>query len=224
MQSLRDVCLVIYDLDGVLIDSTKAILQSFHASISEAGITPPPDEEIKKLIGYPLTEIYNMILPPERKHEVKDFKQAFRRVFSDVCTRDTVLLQGVKETLIQLNSRGYIQCVATNKHSELAVKILKHLGVMKFFSKVIGATDVPNPKPAPDMINKLVHEYAQESGKTVFIDDTTTGLQAGIRAGTITVGITTGYESRQSLEQFRPDYLIDNLTEIEKLLLTNHSE
>lgn len=67
---------------------------------------------------------------------------------------------------------------------------------MKYFSKVIGATDVPNPKPAPDMINKLIREYAQEPRRTVIIDDTMIGLQAGRLAGTITVGITTGYEDR----------------------------
>lgn len=122
MQFPKDVSLIIYDLDGVLIDSTKAILQSFHASINETGIIPPSDSELKKLIGYPLTEIYNMILLPERKHEVEEFKKAFRRIFSDICTLETVLLQEVKETLNEFNYRGYIQCVATNKHSGLALR------------------------------------------------------------------------------------------------------
>jgi len=224
MQPPRDIILIIYDLDGVLIDSTEAIIHAFHSSISKTGITPPPDEELKKLIGYPLKEIYKMILPPDRKHEVEDFKQALRRTFSEVCTLETVLLQGVKETLSELNKLGFIQCVATNKHSELAVKILRHLGVMKYFSRVIGANDVPNPKPAPDMINKLVSEYSQDPARTVFIDDTTIGLQAGRDAGTITVGITTGYEDRESLEQFKPDILIDCMAELGKLLLTSTSE
>ena len=224
MQPLRDISLIIYDLDGVLIDSTEAIIHSFHTSISEADINPPPDEELKKLIGYPLREIYRMILPPERKHEVEEFKEAFRRTFSEVCTQETTLLHGVKETLTELNDRGYIQCVATNKHSELAVMILRHLGVMKNFSRIIGANDVPNPKPAPDMINKLVQEYSQDTTRTVFIDDTTIGLQAGRDAGTITIGITTGYEDGESLEQFNPDILIDSMVELGKLLLTSTSE
>ena len=218
MQARQGVSLVIYDLDGVLIDSSTAIVESFSRTMSEAGLSPQPEERIKEFIGYSLNDIFRTILPEEQHHRVDEMKRLFRGHFSELCLQGTYLLDGVAETLQVLQERGLIQCLATNKHSELARKILEHLGVTDYFSMIVGASDVPNPKPEPDMIKLILREYAVEPRGAVFVDDTALGLTAGKRAGTITVGITTGYDDTSSFESISPDHIIECISELVTLL------
>jgi phosphoglycolate phosphatase len=83
---------------------------------------------------------------------------------------------------------------------------------------IVGATDVTHPKPEPDMITLILTELSVEPCKAVFVDDTSTGLTAIKRAGTITVGITTGFEGVESIRTVNPDYVIGGLGELVTLI------
>jgi len=218
MRKIENVDLIIYDLDGVLINSNNAILESFRRTINEGGLNPQPEEKIRGLIGYSLNDIFKILLPKDQHYRIDKIKKTFREHFSELCLDGTFLLDDVVETLRTISERGLIQCIATNKHSELARKILGHLGVLNYFSMIIGATDVANPKPEPDMIIHLLSKYSVEPNRAVFIDDTSLGLNAGKKAGTITVGITTGIDSVSTINQVGPDYIIGRLSELIPLL------
>jgi HAD superfamily hydrolase (TIGR01509 family) len=136
----------------------------------------------------------------------------------------TRLLPDVEETLRRLKERGYMQSVATNKTSSEAKRILELLGVDDVFDFVVGFLDVANAKPAPDMILYTLDRLGVEKGHAVFVDDTAFGLKAGVEAGVNTVGITTGMHSREQLMMVNPDYIVDSMHELKRLISNDESK
>jgi HAD superfamily hydrolase (TIGR01509 family) len=214
---LKDVELVIYDLDGVLIDSSKGILKAFELTLREVG-TKIKQEEIRKRIGVGLIEILKEFLPNASHKDVWRIRDRYVYHFQSLGPEYIQLLSGVTETLRSLKEKGFKQAVATNKTNSEATRILRTLDILQYFDFVIGFMDVSNPKPSPDMILRTLEEFHIAKEKTVFIDDTTFGLTAGISAEVYTVGITTGTHDKETIASVNPNFIIESLPEIINLL------
>jgi phosphoglycolate phosphatase len=214
---LEGVELVIYDLDGVLIDATEAILNSFRLTFKEIDAPLDPDAVVSR-IGYSLIEILRELLPPEHQDKVWSLRDRYIVHFQEQDAGCTRLLPGVAGTLEELKGRGFRQSLATNKTTSEADRILTQLGVRGLLDLVVGFMDVPNPKPAPDMINLTLERLGVERSRAVFVDDTTVGLTAGIEAGVRTIGITTGTHTRDQLYTVSPDTIIDSISQLTQIL------
>jgi pyrophosphatase PpaX len=214
---VENVQLIIYDLDGVLIDSNEAILESFKLTLEEIGLRFDPNEIMKRL-GWDLIYILKEILPDEHRGKEWELRDRYIHHFQKLDIKHTFLLPGVKETLTYFNSNGYRQSVATNKTGFEAERILIELGVKDQMDLIVGFLDVPNPKPAPDMILYTLDKLGIKKENTILIDDTTVGLTAGIRAGINTIGITTGVHDRTTLRSVGPLHIIDEITQLTSLL------
>ena len=212
----KDIKLVIYDLDGVLIDSSEGIRKTFERSLKELG-ADYHGTDIKEMIGLPLEDIYFEVFQKD-EDMVKRGAEIFRREYATLSLENTVVIEGVTDALESIREAGFMQSVATNKASYLATKLLSHLGIAEYFEIIIGALDVPRPKPAPDMINLTLENLSVGKYEAVFVDDTVTGLSAGVEAGVRTVGITTGPHSREMLEIVDPDIIIGNLSELVSII------
>jgi phosphoglycolate phosphatase-like HAD superfamily hydrolase len=145
---IAGIRLIIYDLDGVLVDTSDAICLSFNAALQDTGEAPCRDEEIRGMIGVPLDEMYRRVLPRERWGLVEG---CFKR-YREVSLEHTLILDGLEATLTHFEEEGLQQALATNKSKPEAERILAHLGIDGYFDLLVGYDDVPNPKPSPDMI------------------------------------------------------------------------
>jgi HAD superfamily hydrolase (TIGR01509 family) len=219
---IEGVSLIIYDLDGVLIDSTKAIVEAFELTLKEIGVEYQEDK-LMPLMGHGLIHILEEVLPEEHRGKEWELRERYIHHFKNSDARLTKLLPNVEEVLRYLKEKGYRQSVATNKTSSEAKRILSSLGVYDIFDLIVGFLDVPNAKPAPDMILYGLKELNEKIDHTIFVDDTTFGLKAGIEAGVITVGITTGHHTREQLMEVQPDYIVDSILEL-RMLLNNLCE
>jgi HAD superfamily hydrolase (TIGR01509 family) len=213
---LLDVELIIYDLDGVLIDSTEAIVEAFEHTLNEIGVEYEEDR-LMPLMGHGLIHILEEVLPEEHRGKEWELRERYIHYFQSSDTRLTRLLPDVEETLMSLK-KSYMQSVATNKTSSEAKRILEHLGVYDVFDLIVGFLDVPNAKPAPDMILYTLERLGVEKKHAVFVDDTAFGLKAGVEAGVNTVGITTGMHTRKQLMEVHPDHVVDSMHELKRLL------
>ena len=220
---LQGVQLIIYDLDGVLIDSTEAIVEAFEHTLREIGVEYE-EEKLMPLMGHGLIHILEKVLPEEHRGKDWELRERYIHHFQNSDTRLTKLLPDVEKTLRLLKERGYRQSVATNKTSSEAKRILELLGVDDVFDLVVGFLDVPNAKPAPDMILYTLEKLGVEKKLAVFVDDTAFGLKAGVEAGVNTVGILTGYHSREQLMEIHPDYIVDSMHGFKRLLLNDESK
>jgi len=215
---LHGIHLIIYDLDGTLIDSTTAIVETFNRVIVEQGEPASPNEAIEEMIGLPLTEMFRRILPPPKHFRVQACWDRFIEIYADVGPKKTQILPSVPETLAYFKEAGYMQSIATTKRSDVASRLLSKLGLLHYFNLVLGINDVAHAKPAPDIIELTLERLNMEPREALLIEDTTIGLEAGVRAGVHTVGVTTGTHDRERLLILRPDYIIDRLNELIKLI------
>ncbi len=175
---LARVKLIIYDLDGVLIDSEKGILETFKAVLEKLKLVYD-EEKLRNLFGYSLPDILKKILPKNKEHLIAKASQLYRQKYVPIALKETVLLEGVVETLSYIKSLNIIQSIATNKSAPEAKQILKHLGILDYFDLLVGFFDVKNPKPAPDMINLILEELQVKPKDAVLIEDTLVGMMAG---------------------------------------------
>jgi HAD superfamily hydrolase (TIGR01509 family) len=215
---LCGIRLVIYDLDGTLIDSKEAIVESFNRVVEELGEEACPAESIGEMIGLPLTEMFQRVLPEKKHDRIQACWDRFIVIYADVGPRKTRILPGVEETLKHFKDGVYLQSIATTKRGDVASHLLSDLGLRDYFDLVLGINDVAAPKPAPDIINLTLKRLDVKPKESVLVEDTTIGLEAGKKAGVHTIGVTTGTHDRMKLATLNPNYIVDGLQELTHIL------
>ena len=212
--------LIIYDLDGVLINSDKAILESFKRTMAELG-EPFKPNMIKDRIGHNLYQIFRDTMSHEYYDRVEELRQIYIKHFQSLEIACITLLPDVHETLTKLSDRGFLQSVATNKAVSEAERILSNLGVDDHFDLIAGFMTVDKPKPEPDMIHYILEKLEVNPIQAVFVDDTNVGLTAGIRAGVNTIGITTGNNTLDEIKSVNPDMIINRISMLPEIIVKN---
>ncbi len=187
---------ILFDLDGTLIDSTEAILDGFKAAFLALDMQTSPDS-VKELIGYPLDVMFARLGVEEQKIDfaIQVYKESYRKIFRS----KTSLLTHAKEAIQKAYLSAHLG-VVTTKTGIYSKELLDELSVGKYFCVVIGREDVKNPKPHPEPIFKAM-EYFKEfkPGAFFMIGDTTMDIQASISAGITPVGVSSGYQSEDRL-------------------------
>lgn len=215
---LHNIRLIIYDLDGTLIDSSEAIVETFNQVVVEQGESACPKVMIQEMIGLPLTEMFRKVLPICRYSEIQGCWDRFIEIYADIGPRKTRILPDVSKTLTHFKDIGYMQSIATTKRSDVAKSLLEKLDLLHYFDLVLGINDVASPKPAPDIIDLTLKLLEVEPCEAIFVEDTTIGLEAGKRSGVYTIGVTTGTHDRAKLLTLHPDFIVDSLLELTFLI------
>lgn len=162
---------VMFDLDGTLIDSAPSILACFDQVFGDAGIKPllPLNGSI---IGPPLKETLALLAGTREPGAIDELAKAFKRIYDTDGYRRTVVYDGVGEVLSALHSRGVAMAVVTNKRKVPTIKILEHLGWQAYFSHV--ETSDSGAPPHPDkgaMIAALVAGMGLDRTRAVYVGD-----------------------------------------------------
>jgi len=215
--SLR-IRLVIFDLDGTLIDSGKDITESVNTLRKIMGQPPLTQKSVIAGIGQGVQHLLSKTVPPKILRTHPGAAEDFRRIYLDRSTRFTRLFPGGRRMLTALHRRGIRLAVASNKPSVLSGKILRNLGIRRLFSSVICGDRVRHPKPHPESINKLMKRYRVSPRETLLVGDSKFDMEAGQRAGTLLAATTFGFGTRKELARYKPDYWIRNLSKLIKLV------
>jgi len=216
---LRDIELIIYDLDGVLIDSSEAICMTFNRVLNEFGEEDCPKGGIRGMIGEPLRDMYRRILPEEKHNQIERCVDRYIEIFKETAVEHTYLLDGVEDTVSFFKARGLKQSVATTKTSEETAIILKGLNVRQYFDLLLGSGDVTNLKPDPEILHLTLRKLGCKRENAAFVGDTTTDIEAGRNAGVYTIAVTTGTHARKRLAGLNPDYIVDNIRRLRNIVI-----
>jgi phosphoglycolate phosphatase len=131
--------LVLFDLDGTLVDSAPGIWASVRHATARLGLPEPTGEQLRAMVGPPLQEGFGLVLglPPE---EVPRAVAAYRAHYSAGALLDVTVHAGIPELLAELRSGGAVLAVATSKPEVFAARVLAHVGLLDAFTGVHGAT------------------------------------------------------------------------------------
>lgn len=191
--------IILFDLDGTLIDSTEAILESFTKAYAACGGEVPKDESIKPLIGLPLEIMFVKLGVAET--EAMNYVQAYKEHYRTIHTQKTLLLPHVEEALeiARVCARLGVVTTKTGKYSR---ELLEHFGIMHYFDVLIGSEDVENLKPHPEPIFKALDALAHSYGTVSYmIGDTISDIQAAQEADIASIAVLSGYGNEDELEE-----------------------
>ncbi len=188
---------ILFDLDGTLIDSTEAILESFHNSFDVHRHPHPEDEAIKALIGYPLDVMYRELgIEQER---VWDFVTTYKEHYRIISTEKTVLLPYAREAVEEAAKFARLGIVTT-KTGQYSRVLMEYFELMHHFEVLIGREDVENPKPHAEPIEKAVERMGVAKEMCWIIGDTRLDIGSANNAGIKSVGVLSGYDNVEQLK------------------------
>ncbi len=191
--------IILFDLDGTLIDSTEAILDSFKSSYTRFGEKVPKDKDILPQIGYPLYDMFvNLGVDKDIANE---YVVAYKERYREVHTKKTKLLDGAKEAVELAYNAKVTLGVVTTKTGKYSIELLEHFGLMRYFSTLVGSEDVKKYKPDPEPIYLALSRLSvANSSKIYMIGDTCMDMLASKNAGIIGVGVEFKYTTLEELK------------------------
>ena len=175
--------IVIFDMDGTLLDSKKDITISInHIRKVHHSLEPLSEEEVVDAINMDVRNLPKLFYNTEFYHE-KD-RDVFELHYANQCTKNVYLYDGIYETLKELYLRGVRLSVATNAPTPFVLMMLKKLNVDSLFDVIIGADKVKAAKPNPEMLEKILTHYNfdKEKDSAWMIGDNSKDMQSAKNA------------------------------------------
>ena len=209
--------IILFDLDGTLIDSTDAIVSTFYHSFKELNFDFKGNEEnIKSLIGYPLDIMYKELGVPEDK--AWDFVDAYKNRYRVISKEKTTLLENAFEA-VKLASQFARISVVTTKTRMYTMPLLEHFDIAQFFEIVTGRENVQNPKPHPEPILITLEQmnYDKNIDSVWMIGDTKLDLIAANEANVNSIGVLCGYGNEKELREYTDFVELNALSAIQYL-------
>jgi len=189
---------ILFDLDGTVIDSTEAILDGFRVAFEHFGGEVPSDEAIKNEIGHTLEDMFLTLGVVRDK--VAEHVHTYKMHYRIISCEKTVLIDGAKEAIEEASQFATLG-VVTTKTGEYSRILLEHMGLMHYFSVLIGREDVENPKPHKEPILKALAKLEHDRSKTWMIGDTCMDIESAKNAKVQAVAVTSGYATLEMLQK-----------------------
>jgi phosphoglycolate phosphatase len=206
--------LLIFDLDGTLIDSKLDLAHSVNATRLHMGMKDLPHERIFSFVGNGAPTLIRRSLEPGASEEQIEQALAFFLAYYREHMLDyTTLYPGVTETLDALLASGKSMAVLTNKPVRISKAIIDGLGLSKHFFQIYGGNSFDQKKPHPIGIETLMSEAGVAAASAMMIGDSSVDVQTARNAGIKACGVTYGFQP-ETLAAEPPDFLIDRFEDL----------
>ncbi|MFI6640499.1 HAD family hydrolase [Streptomyces sp. NPDC050504] len=200
--------LVIFDLDGTLIDSRQVMTSSFRLAYAQTvGPGEAPVEEFLKRLGQPFPTILEELGLPGEMYEVF-------RALSSARVADVVTIPKAIEVCRQLRAMGVDSALITGKDRRRTEEILAHLSIGELFSGLVAGDDDLPGKPAPDGVVALCELHGLDPADSVVVGDSWVDIASGAAAGARTVAVGWGMGTKVELHEAEPDAYIEHPSEL----------
>lgn len=208
--------LVVFDLDGTLMSSHETIYKATVHTLNELNISGEiPHEKFCSRIGLHFEDIFE-----EFGIVVNDFEKfigIYKSVYFDFI-QSSEIYPGVKETLQALKSKKIKTALLTTKAQDQADIITKHFNLTEQLDYIMGRRTGLAHKPSPEPLLKICSDLNVNPSHTMIVGDSEMDIQCGKNANAKTCGVTYGYRSKEHLVNEFPDFIVDNIIELNTIL------
>ena len=206
--------LLIFDLDGTLIDSKLDLANSVNAMLGHMGMPVLTNETVYSYVGNGAPVLVRKALGPSASDaDVSYALDYFLSYYREHMLDYTHLYPGVREALERMREQGAAMAVLTNKPVRFSQAIVDGLGVADFFFQVYGGNSFETKKPEPTGARKLVEESGQPPESAWMVGDSAVDIRTARNAGIGAVGVSYGFQPEGFLE-CPPDLVVDDLREL----------
>lgn len=211
--------LIVWDWDGTLANSTGMITEAFVSAAVQVGLPAVAAENVTNIIGLGLKEsifaVYGDIAPELAQSLAQQYSANYYAGEQAI-----PLFEGAKDTIIELNRRGYKLAVATGKGRRGLNLALQHCGLTPYFHAT-RTVDECFSKPHPQMLDELMDDCVTTPERTLMIGDTNYDMQMAASADVPAVAVTFGAQSRDKLLAYNCIQMFNQFNDLRSWLLSN---
>jgi phosphoglycolate phosphatase len=212
--NILDYELVIFDLDGTLVDTAPDIVKTIKYILSYFDCKTKTDEEIIRGIGGGARKVLLKCMGDKGEENIDNALVVFRDYYIENCAKTSTLYPYVTQLLDFLKDHHIKLALCTLKIREATLRILIDLGLSKYFDIVITADDISIPKPDPQGILKILEQLNVSANRAVIIGDTMSDIMAGKNGNIETVAVLYGYDSEKAIISAKPGFIVKSLKEL----------
>lgn len=214
-KKFKDIKLIIFDLDGTLIDAYPAITRSFNFTMRKLDYPAQDSLVIRRAVGWGDENLLRPFVEP------KDLRKAlliYRNHHKQSLIEASRLMRGVKTLLTSLKNKGYKLAVASNRPTKFSLILLRHLNLAKYFSYVLCGDRLKRGKPHPEILNRIMQRFSLKPNQTLYVGDMVIDVQAGRRAKVKTIIVPTGSSTRVEIAKEKPFRIIATVVDLLRIL------
>lgn len=225
MKPLRALCggelprLVMFDLDGTLIDSVPDLAAAVDRMLVELGRAPAGVEKVRDWAGNGARVLVRRALAGGLDHaavgeaETEEALARFLDIYAD-CHNLTALYPGVHELLEALSTAAVELAVVTNKPERFVAPLLEQVGLGGYFRWIIGGDTLPQQKPDPAALLQVMRLAGVEAAQSLFVGDSRNDVLAARAAAVPCIAVSYGYNHGRPIAEERPSLVVDSLAEL----------
>lgn len=206
--------LLIFDLDGTLVDSKLDLVHSVNAARALMNLGPLSEELVSSYVGSGAPILMRRAMGPEASEaDIARSLEYFLRYYREHMLDNTRLYPGVQEGLDRLLAEGAKMAVLTNKPVRISRAIVEGLGLTKHFFQVYGGNSFEQKKPDPIGIETLLSESGAARERTIMVGDSGVDVRTARNAGVTACGVSYGFQPETFVEE-PPDLVVDNIVQL----------
>ncbi len=208
--------LVIFDLDGTLLDTITDLALSCNHALEACGYPLPPMHLYRTFVGNGIDKLLERSLPPEAKSEqqVGELRSHFQPYYDLHSCVHTAPYAGVMELLEQLSQRGIMLAVASNKYQSATQELVQHFFGSTPWRIVLGQREGVPRKPDPTIVYDILQHCGVEADETLYVGDSDTDMETAYRAGVQSVGVSWGFRPVSDLIAHHAGTIVHQASEI----------
>jgi phosphoglycolate phosphatase len=202
---------IVFDLDGTLIDGYAAIADALADAMRRLGREALPLAQVRAMVGHGLERLLEQAVGEEQAAEGV---RLFRERYPLVAVEKSTLMPGVPGVLAELDRRGHVMAVASNKPARFSRLILGAKGVGDYFLAIAGPDEAIPPKPDPAMLRAMMRVAGASPGETLVVGDMEIDSDMARAAGVRVVLVPGGSRTREELARVDADAVLPTLGEL----------
>lgn len=208
---MKKIEAIIFDFDYTLADSTGGIFECINYALKNMGLPTATDDEIRKTIGLSLPATFRKLTDGLRPNEAEDFARYFIRRADEVMADLSYIYDYVPDTLAILKEAGFPLGIVSTKFRYRINTILRRESLDKMISLIVGGEDVENHKPDPEGLILALNGLGIESGKAVYVGDSSTDAQTAHNAAVPFIAVLSGVTGRDGFDDYEPCYTLKDV-------------
>ena len=207
---------ILFDLDGTLLNTIDDLADAANWVCTQHGWPTFPVETYKHFVGNGIPKLVERFSPAEARtpEQLAATLAEFSARYDAHKEDKTAPYPGIPELLEQLQEKGMILAVASNKYQSATVKLISHYFPNIRFTAVFGQREGVNVKPDPTVVHDILDITRISREDVLYVGDSGVDMQTAANAGVTACGVTWGFRPRTELEEFHPAHIVDNATDI----------